>query len=262
MNSFIDLPERRPKPRETGITSLLDNGIPTRLFEDTVRSFHTYIDYIKFGWGSCLITEDIDRKIELCRSRNIDFYFGGSLFEKAYYQKKLDQYIYFCEDHKCSVIEISNGTVDISSKDKIRFIREFAKSFIVFSEVGYKDNRRSIHMHPSRWVECITEDLEAGAQKVVTESRENGKGGICRENGELRFGLIIEILEHIDSRKLIFEAPNRQLQTYFIGKLDQNVNLGNIPFSSILGLETLRLGLRADTLVRFEPPEGVRDGNT
>ena len=145
---------------------------------------------------------------------------------------------------------MSNGTIDLGNKDKAECIRTLSSEFKVLSEVGYKDNRRSIHMPPSKWIDYIEQDLAAaGAEKVITESRESGTSGICRDNGELRFGLIEDIVTHISQDSLIFEAPNKRLQSFFISEFGSDVNLGNIAFDDLISLETLRLGLRSDTLL-------------
>lgn len=248
----IDLPTRTARPRETGLTSLIDPGLPTRYFQDVVESHGPLIDCVKFGWGTALVTKDLREKIAVLKAHGVAFYFGGSLFEKALQKGQVEAYRSWCSAMGCEVVEISNGTLDISQADKARHIAEFARDFIVYSEVGYKDSERSINLPPSKWVEFIQGDLAAGARYAITEARESGTSGICRSNGELRFGLIEDVLAApIDHSKLIFEAPNKTLQVFFIKKLGSNVNLGNIAFADIIGLETLRLGLRSDTLSLF-----------
>jgi phosphosulfolactate synthase len=251
--SFLSLPARETKPRKTGLTVLLDNGVPTRQFIDTVDSFHEYVDLIKFGWCTSVLDGDLGQKIEHARRRGVESYFGGTLFEKALLQRKLEHFRGFCRDFGCRFVEISNGTIDLSNREKAAHIADFAKEFQVFSEVGYKDVQRSLELSPAKWIEYIREDLAAGAQKVIMEARESGRSGICRADGELRYGLVVEILDSgIPPERLIFEAPNKDLQVYFINRLGPNVNLANISFGDVVGLETLRLGLRSDTLLLFE----------
>lgn len=251
--SFIDIPKRELKPRDYGLTILIDNGFSTNFFTDVIESHSEFIDFVKFGWGSALVTQDIDLKIEVLKEYSIDFFFGGSLFEKSLLQNRLDEFHNFCKDKGAKYMEISNGTIDISNSEKAKFIKEFSKDFTIFSEVGYKDSLKSQELHPKKWIEYMREDLEAGAKRVITESRESGKSGICRANGEVRYGLIEEILEsEINIRDIIFEAPNKSLQIYFIEKIGSNVNLANISFNDVISLETLRVGLRADTLETFE----------
>lgn len=211
-----------------------------------------YVDYVKFGWGTSVVTPQLERKIDCLKRHQIKFFFGGTLFEKFYSQGKVEDYKAYCHHYGCRHVEISNGTVDLSNKDKARYVAEFAVDFQVFSEVGYKDSDRSINLHPARWVEYMKEDLAAGAVKVITEARESGTSGICRSDGEVRYGLIEEILESgINHEDIIFEAPNKELQNFFIHKVGSNVNLANVPFQDVIPLETLRLGLRSDTLQLF-----------
>lgn len=256
--SFLQLPERTSKPRRSGITSLLDGGVSLGLFRDVVESFHPLIDYIKLGWCTAALTPSLRDKITIAQSHDIDCYFGGTFFEKALLQNKLPEFRRFCRDLACNHVEVSNGTIQLDNQEKCRYIREFARDFRVLSEVGYKDPDRSIRLHPAAWVEFVREDLAAGATYVTMEARESGRSGICRPSGELRYGLIQEILlSEVDKSRLIFEAPNKTLQTYFIREVGANVNLANIDFTQVLALETLRTGLRADTLTLFE--EGSRE---
>ena len=254
MNSgLLSFPKRIQKPRHTGITIILDNGLPTQMFSDFIQSHHQLIDAVKFGWGTVLVTAQIDKKLALLEHYQIDFLFGGTLFEKYVLQQSLDRFYDLCKFYNCKIIEISNGTININNSEKCRYIRDFSKEFDVFSEVGYKDSNKSEEMYPAKWIEYIHQDIEAGAKKVITESRESGQSGVCRENGEIRLGLISEILaSDINVANIIFEAPNKKLQTYFIKRLGSNVNLANIAPSDIVALETLRLGLRSDTLFDFQ----------
>jgi phosphosulfolactate synthase len=246
----LRLPERTEKPRLRGLTVVLDNGVPPSYFEDMIAGASRFIDLVKFGWGTALVTDQLDRKIASLRRRGIDFFFGGTLFEKFYSQRKVDAYRDFCLRHGCRYIEISNGTVSLTNHDKARFITDFAREFSVLSEVGYKDSEKSEQLPPTRWIEYIQEDLAAGAVKVITEARESGTSGICRPDGAVRYGLIEEILgSAIEADDLIFEAPNKALQTYFVKRLGANVNLANIAPQDAIPLETLRLGLRSDTLL-------------
>lgn len=249
----LALPERATKPRARGLTMVIDNGIPLTYFQDVVESMGSLVDLVKFGWGTSLVTETIERKIACLQEHQIDYFFGGTLFEKYLSQHRLDAYLDYCRQHGCRYIEISNGTIALSNDEKARLITDVARKFRVLSEVGYKDSERSSLLHPAQWIAFIRQDLAAGAERVITEARESGTSGICRSNGELRFGLIEEILStDIDPNKLVFEAPNKSLQTYFIQRLGSNVNLANIPIQDIIPLETLRLGLRSDTLLTFE----------
>jgi phosphosulfolactate synthase len=253
LTDLLDLPARSTKPRTVGLTMAIDSGLPAGLFEDAVTTAADTIDMVKFGWGTALVTSELDRKLECLQDAGIDFYLGGTLFEKFVVQDRFDSFLALCERLGTQTIEISNGTIGISNSAKCAYIRKCVGDFKVISEVGFKDADRSLRLAPSKWVDFINEDLDAGAALVITEARESGKSGICRADGELRFGLIEDILTSgIPPERLIFEAPNKDLQTYFIQRVGANVNLGNIAPTEMIGLETLRVGLRADTLGHFE----------
>ena len=249
----LSLPERPAKPRASGITMVIDNGVPTRYFEDAIASTGDLIDVVKFGWGTSLVTRDLERKVACLRDAGVDHYFGGTLFEKFVAQNRVDDYIRYCHQHQCRSVEISNGTIDLSNDEKAQYISLFKTEFKVVSEVGYKDSARSLELPPVRWIQYIRQDLQAGADLVITEARESGRSGICRADGEPRYGLIEEILESgLQLDRLVFEAPNKDLQTYFIRRVGPNVNLGNIAIDDLIGLETLRVGLRSDTLLNWD----------
>jgi phosphosulfolactate synthase len=246
------LPSRATKPRSTGLTMVIDGGIPLRMFADIISSTPELIDFVKFGWGTAIVTGGLQQKIEVLREHGIGFYLGGTLFEKYVMQERLDDYKRFCVELGCEHVEVSNGTVTMSNAEKASYIRKLAGDFTVVSEVGFKDPDRSEQLPPSKWIEYINEDLAAGATMVTLEARESGKSGICRPDGALRFGLIEDVLSAgVGQDQLLFEAPTTTLQTYFITRLGTDVNLGNVPASAVIGLETLRLGLRADTLTHF-----------
>jgi phosphosulfolactate synthase len=247
------LPVRTAKPRARGLTIVIDSGLPAHYFQDAVESSGQLIDLVKFGWGTSVISDRLEEKIACLQRNGIGYFFGGTLFEKFYSQRKVDAYIAYCRRFACRYVEISNGTIALTNADKARVIADFAGDFTVLSEVGYKNSEASQLLHPAMWIEYIQQDLAAGASKVITEARESGTSGICRPDGELRYGLIEEILHSpIDADDLIFEAPNKTLQTHFIRRLGANVNLANIALGDVIPLETLRLGLRSDTLLAFD----------
>jgi phosphosulfolactate synthase len=255
----LRLPRRAMKPRDTGLTMVIDGGIPLGLFADLVSLGAEYIDYVKFGWGTAVVTDVLRDKIAVLRGHDIEFYFGGTLFEKFVLQDRFEDFRKFCLAHACSHVEVSNGTIDMSNAEKAGYIHKLAADFTVVSEVGFKDPDRSEQLPPSQWVEYIHQDLDAGARLVTLEARESGKSGICRPDGALRYGLVEDVLASgVSERKLLFEAPTTALQAYLITRIGPNVNLGNVPAQGVIGLETLRLGLRADTLGAFEgtPFEG------
>jgi phosphosulfolactate synthase len=250
---LLDLPSRSVKPRRIGLTMAIDGGLPAAAFEDAIASGADYIDVVKFGWGTALVTPGLDRKLACLRDHGIRFYVGGTLFEKFVVQDRFDDFVAWCKRIGADTVEVSNGTIPMSNSAKAAYIRKCSDDFVVISEVGFKDADRSLRLSPSKWVEYISEDLEAGAAHVITEARESGLSGICRPDGELRIGLIEDILcSGIPVEQLIFEAPNKDLQTYFVERVGSDVNLGNIPPDDVIGVETLRMGLRADTLMHFE----------
>jgi len=251
--TVLTLPKRAVKPRENGLTMVIDGGVPLGLFTDQIELGAEYIDYVKFGWGTSVVTNCLREKISVLDRHDIGFYFGGTLFEKFIVQGRFDDYRRFLDEYSCRHVEVSNGTIILSNAEKAGYIRKLAHEFTVVSEVGFKDPGRSEMLPPSEWVASIKEDLDAGASIVTLEARESGSSGICRPDGELRYGLIEDVLHAgigIDS--LLFEAPNTALQTHMITRIGPNVNLGNVPAQGVIGLETLRLGLRSDTLSAFE----------
>ncbi|MFN2608202.1 MAG: phosphosulfolactate synthase [Acidimicrobiales bacterium] len=251
--SYLSLPDRSAKPRRAGLTMVIDNGLPLSYFVDAVSSAAAHIDAVKFGWGTCLVTDTLDRKIDCLRDQGIRFWFGGTLFEKFVVQHRFESFLELCRHWRASTVEVSNGTIPLTNSAKAAYIRTCAREFDVVSEVGFKDAGRSERLSSSNWVDSIGEDLEAGSSLVIAEARENGRSGTCRPDGTLRAELLDDILDSgIDADRLLFEAPTKDLQTQFVTRLGANANLGNIAVGEVIGLETLRLGLRADTLLHFE----------
>jgi phosphosulfolactate synthase len=249
----LQLPPRASKPRSTGLTMVIDGGIGVTHFADLISSAAEYIDFVKFGWGTAVVTAGLQAKIDVLTANGIGFYFGGTLFEKYVLQGRFDDYRKFCDAWSCRHVEASNGTITLSNSEKASYIRKLTADFTVISEVGYKDPGRSEQLPPRIWVEYIKEDLAAGATLVTLEARESGRSGICRPDGALRFGLVEDVLASgLSQDSLLFEAPSTTLQAYFVTRLGPDVNLGNVPAAGVIGLETLRLGLRADTLAVFE----------
>jgi phosphosulfolactate synthase len=252
-NTALNLPAHAAKPRTTGLTMVIDGGVPLGLFTDLVELSAEYTDFVKFGWGTSVVTNCLREKIAVLESHDIEFYFGGTLFEKYILQGRFEDFRRLLEEYSCRHVEVSNGTIELPNADKAGYIRKLAPDFTVVSEVGFKDPGRSEMLPPSEWVASIKEDLDAGASIVTLEARESGSSGIVRPNGELRYGLIEDVLSagiNVDS--LLFEAPTTSLQTHMITRIGPNVNLGNVPAQGVIGLETLRLGLRSDTLTTFE----------
>ncbi|MCW2526909.1 MAG: Phosphosulfolactate synthase [Pseudonocardiales bacterium] len=257
----LELPERQAKPRSAGVTMVMDGGLPTRYFVDVVESFGDMIDVMKLGWGTSLVTKDLKSKVDALNAAGVDFYFGGTLFEKFLWQNRFEDWRRLVDSLGCRFVEVSNGSIPLSNEVKCEYVNALSEDFTVFSEVGYKDQAKSESMTTAHWLDYIRQDLDAGAHMVITESRESGKSGICRANGELRSDLIDEISRSgIDLGRVLFEAPTKDLQVQMIRQVGPQVNLGNISTSDIVALETLRLGLRGDTLLDFDPLDiGVLD---
>jgi phosphosulfolactate synthase len=245
-DGFLDVPARSPKPRRSGLTHVIDKGLNLREIEGMFDTGGDYVDIVKLGWGTSYVTNNLEKKIALYRSFDTPVVCGGTLFEAVYARGKLDEYKSWLTEQRFSHVEISDGAVDIPRERKLELIGEFGRDFTVLSEVGSKD--AEVNFAPYLWVEWIKEELEAGSWKVITEGREGGTAGIFRPTGEMRTGLIDEIAHDIDIHDLIFEAPTKAAQAWFVKHFGPEVNLGNIPPEEVIPLETLRLGLRADTI--------------
>ncbi|MEL7038136.1 MAG: phosphosulfolactate synthase [Cyanobacteria bacterium J06592_8] len=247
--TFLELPERTRKPRNSGITHVIDRGIGLRQAEDLLETAANFIDFIKLGWGTSYVTQNLPEKVSLYQSFGIQLCFGGTLFEVAVLQNKFDQFRKYLQKFNMKYVEVSVGSVHIPLDKKCWYIEELAKDFVVLSEVGSKDPNQI--MPPYIWIKNIQAELAAGAWKIIAEARESGTAGIYRKDGEIRFGLIDEIITQIDFNDLIFETPKKAQQVWLIDKFGHSVNLGNIAVNDVISLETLRLGLRSDTLETF-----------
>jgi phosphosulfolactate synthase len=245
-DGFLDLPPRDPKPRERGLTHVIDKGLNLRDIEGMFDTAGDYVDVVKLGWGTSYVTKNLEKKIALYRSFETPVVCGGTLFEAVVARGKVDEYKKWLSDHRFSHVEISDGAIDIDRERKLELITELARDFTVLSEVGSKDP--DVVFAPYQWVQWIKEELDAGAWKVITEGREGGTSGIFRASGDMRTGLLEEIAHEISLDDLIFEAPTKSSQAWFVKHFGPDVNLGNIPPEEVIPLETLRLGLRADTI--------------
>jgi len=253
-DGFLDLPARPGKPRAAGLTHVMDKGLNLREIEGMFDTAGAYVDIVKFGWGTSYVTNNLEKKIALYRSFETPVVCGGTLFEAVYARGKIDEFKAWLAHYRFSHVEISDGTLDIPRERKLELIVDFARDFTVLSEVGSKD--AEVVFAPYQWVEWIKEELDAGAWKVITEGREGGTAGIYRPTGEMRTGLVDEIAHSIDVSDLIFEAPTKSSQAWFVKHFGPQVNLGNIPPDEVIPLETLRLGLRGDTLKELLLGEG------
>ncbi len=245
-DGWLGVPARPGRPRQTGLTHVMDKGLNIRDIEGLFDTAGDFVDIVKLGWGTSYVTNNLEKKIALYRSLETPVVCGGTLFEAVYAKGKLDEFKRWLAEHRFAHVEISDGTIEIPREEKLAMISDFARDFTVFSEVGSKDS--DVVYAPYQWVEWIKEELEAGSWKVITEAREGGTAGIFRKDGDMRTGLIDEIVHGVPVDDLIFEAPTKASQAWFVKEFGPNVNLGNIPPDEVIPLETLRLGLRGDTL--------------
>ena len=245
----LELPSRSAKPRETGVTMVIDNGLgPTRvktLLEESLE----YIDYVKLGWCTSLVTPNLEEKIKLYQDAGVPVCIGGTFFEMAHLKGKMEVFLDWVRSLHIDHVEVSDGSIDIDERVKLSYIEKFSSEFTVLSEYGSKD--ADVVYAPSRWVRNMVREIEAGAWKVIAEGRESGTAGMYRTSSELRSGLVDEIVETIESAKLLWEAPQKNQQAWFVRRFGAEVNLGNIAPQDVIPLETLRLGIRGDTLPHF-----------
>lgn len=251
-----DLPERSKKPRKKGLTMVMDKGLSLRQALDLVSICADYTDVIKLGFGTSLLTKDLAKKLQLYKDADIKTYFGGTLFEAFLVRDMLDEYRRYMDKFKMEYVEVSDGSIQMNHDDKCEIIQSLAKDYTVLSEVGSKE--AGVIIHPNKWISMMTKEIEAGAWKVIAEARESGTVGIYRPNGNAHVNLIHKILNKVPGDKIMWEAPKKAQQAYFIDLLGPNVSLGNIAPEDIIPLETLRLGLRGDTFVKFMPKKAVK----
>ena len=251
---FLDLPRRPPKPRSDGITHVIDPGLSARDAEGLMESVAPFVDLVRLGWGSAYVTRELQRKLDVYRAHDIPPMLGGTLTELAWLHGKVDGLRRWLDELGIRHVEVSSGVVPMPPEEKAELIATLARDRTVYAEVGEKDPRAL--MAPYRWVALIREALEAGATQVVCEGRADGSAGVFRPDGEVRTGLIDEIVHEIDIHRLIFEAPQRHQQIWFIERYGPDVNFGNIDPSDVIPLETLRVGLRADTLLMLHADRG------
>lgn len=245
------LPKRSKKPRETGLTMMMDKGLSMHEVEDFVLSCSEYTDIVKFGFGTSVLSNNLEQKIKIYKEAGIEPYFGGTLFEAFIVRDMLDEYKKYMDRFKIELVEVSDGSIHIDHDKKCGYINDLAKSYKVISEVGSKES--GILISPNKWVSMMINELEAGSFNVIAEARESGTVGIYRPNGNAHITLINKILAKVPSGKILWEAPLTAQQVWFIKLLGANVNLGNISYNDVIPLETLRLGLRGDTFKDFLP---------
>lgn len=250
MNFQLDkIPKRTTKPRENGLTMVMDKGLSVRQAEDLIDGSGSMVDIVKLGFGSSYITPNLTKKIQVYRSAGLPVYFGGTLWEAFVVRKKFNDYLKLLDKYKMTHAEISDGSITLPHDQKLEYIRKLSKHVTVITEVGSKEE--GIIIHPNKWIEMINSELEAGAWKVIAEARESGTVGIFRPSGKAHVVLINKIISKVPPEKIIWEAPNKGGQIYFIKLLGANVNLGNISPNEVIAVESLRLGLRSDTFFQY-----------
>jgi phosphosulfolactate synthase len=247
MRDLLSLPERSPKPRSGGVTHVIDRGLSAAEIDGMIEVAGEFIDIVKLGWGTALATGNLERKLERYRHHGIPVVLGGTLTELAISRGRLDELIAWVHELGLEYFEISDGTIELEHERKLELIERLAREFTVLSEVGSKDDTGAI-TPPYVWVQQMRAELAAGAWKVIAEGREAGTAGIFRPSGEVREGLIAEIVHEIAAAQIMFDAPRKDQQVWFVRRFGPEVNLSNIPAGEVLALETLRLGLRSDTL--------------
>ncbi len=246
MNFHLNqIPERTSRPRTNGITMVMDKGLSTQEAINFMSVSHPYVDVVKLGFGTSFVSPNLREKLAIYRSYDIPVYFGGTLFEAFLIRNQFEDYINVCKEFEISYMEVSDGSISIPHTEKCGYIEKLTKYGTVLSEVGSKDAAHIIP--PYKWIELMRAELEAGSTYVIAEARESGNVGIYRGTGEVREGLVQEILTQIPEEKILWEAPQKAQQLYFLELLGCNVNLGNIAPTEVIPLETMRIGLRGDT---------------
>lgn len=243
------IPERTSQPRTYGLTMVMDKGLSIADTRSFLSVASPYVDIVKLGFGTSFVTPNLKEKIAVYKEYNIPLYFGGTLFEAFLIRNQFDDYIKTIKDFGIEYMEVSDGSIIIPHAEKCGYIEKLAKHGTVLSEVGSKDVTNI--MPPYKWVELMRSELEAGASYVIAEARESGTVGIYRDSGEVRQGLVQEILTQIQAEKIIWEAPKKEQQFYFLNLVGCNVNLGNIAPAEVIPLEAMRVGLRSETFQLF-----------
>ena len=246
---LTQIPERMKKPRQHGITMVMDKGLSVEEAKSFLSVAHPHVDIVKLGFGTSFVTPNLREKIEAYQSYDLPVYFGGTLFEAFLIRGQFEDYISVCKEYGITYMEVSDGSITIPHAEKCGYIEKLTKHGTVLSEVGSKDAEHIIP--PYKWIELMRAELSAGAAYVIAEAREAGNVGIYRGSGEVREGLVQEILTQIPAEKILWEAPQKAQQLYFIELIGCNVNLGNIAPSEVIAMEAMRIGLRGDTFHMF-----------
>jgi phosphosulfolactate synthase len=247
------LPQRTVSPRKNGVTMVMDKGISLRQAEDFLSSSSDYVDFVKLGFGTSIVSKNVKEKIKLYKDAGIKVYVGGTLFEAFVIRNKFDDYLKYISDFGLDCAEVSDGSIELEHDKKCEYISRLAKEYTVLSEVGSKEE--GVIIHPARWIKMMENELKAGAFKVIAEARESGTVGIFHKNGSAHTMLINRIVNKVKIENIIWETPQKSQQVYFLKMFGCNVNVGNIGVDDVIPLETLRLGLRGDTFFTFLPEE-------
>lgn len=247
--NLTQIPERIAKPRQSGITMVMDKGLSVNEARNFMSVAHPHVDIVKLGFGTSFVTPNLEEKLEVYAAYDIPVYFGGTLFEAFLIRNQFEDYIAVCKNFGIKYMEVSDGSITIPHAEKCGYIEKLTAHGTVLSEVGSKDAAHIIP--PYKWIELMRAELSAGASYVIAEAREGGNVGIYRGSGEVREGLVQEILTQIPGERILWEAPQKEQQLYFIELLGCNVNLGNIAPTEVLPLEAMRVGLRGDTFHLF-----------
>jgi phosphosulfolactate synthase len=247
------LPDRPNRPRKNGVTMVMDKGLGLKQAEMFIDSCADYVDLVKLGFGTSVITPNVAEKVKLYKEAGFRVYLGGTLFEAFILRNKFDDYVKFAEKLKVDHAEVSDGSIVMDHGKKCEYINKLSKNFTVLSEVGSKEE--GIIIHPNKWTSMMLAELEAGSWKVIAEARESGNVGIYHRNGSPHTMLMNKIIAKVKQENILWEAPQKSQQVWFIKQFGANVNLGNISFEEVIPLETLRLGLRGDTFFSFLPKE-------
>ncbi len=246
---LTQIPERTAQPRKNGITMVMDKGLSVEEAKNFLSVSYPHVDIVKLGFGTSFVTPVLKEKLEVYKSYNIPVYFGGTLFEAFLIRNLFDEYLAVCKEYGITYMEVSDGSITIPHAEKCGYIEKMTKYGTVLSEVGSKDAEHIIP--PYKWIELMRAELNAGSTYVIAEAREAGNVGIYRGSGEVREGLVQEILTQIPAEKILWEAPQKAQQLYFIELIGCNVNLGNIAPSEVIPMEAMRVGLRGDTFHLF-----------
>jgi phosphosulfolactate synthase len=245
------LPERSSKPRNTGLTMMMDKGLSLKEVENFVSSSADFCDLIKFGFGTAVISKDLEKKIKIYKRAGLQPYFGGTLFEAFIVRGMFEEYRKLIDTYKLDMVEVSDGSMELDHDEKLKYISILSDQVTVLSEVGSKQAGIVIPME--KWISMMQSELKSGAWKVIAEARESGNTGIYNSDGSANTALIDDIVDEVGADKVLWEAPNKSQQVWFIKLLGANVNLGNIASNEVISLETLRLGLRGDTFFEYLP---------